>query len=217
MINLLLFISFICQTAAAALPGGMQSPIELLGCFNEHEKHIDVVRVIDSTLYRCKYGWRYGVGSNENETHMPGGIALELSGYNATQLRVFYDRLRLKKVATDPEKSGHTIKLLQVFTTTAHEQQATWFQVEFNYTSCVGETGATLKLVVAPLGSASWPPLIAQLAQDHDTCHASKLREAVNWLGFGGNEFSKASRVRVAMLALFIELLVASVYLVQTS
>jgi hypothetical protein len=203
-------------TAAAASLESVPSPIEFLGCFNEKEKVVETVRVTDSIVYQCKFGWRYGVGengttvTNSTQSHILGGIALELSGYNASSLHVSYDKLRLKKIATDPAKGGHTVKLLQVFTTTAREAQGTWFQVSFNYTGCAGDIGAPLKLVVAPLGSAPWAPLVQQLNQDRDICRGSKLREAASWFGLVGDGFSRdnaaaASGMRFAHTLLLLQ------------
>lgn len=160
--------------ASATAAGGGVPPIELFGCFTKAEKRVEVLRVRERE-YQCKFGWRQtALAGNVVQS---GAVTIEMTGFTAAELHLSYDKFRLKKVAIDQHKPGSMVRLLElggpIQMQAEQERLGTWFTLSFNYTHCIGDDGAPINLVVAPLSNKTWAPLVAELHQDRDMCHSN--------------------------------------------
>lgn len=180
-------MSLLLACILLAVRAGGMSPIELFGCFNKAEKPIDILRTHEKE-YRCKFGWRqHAVAGNIAQTPTSAGaVTVEMTGFTAAEMHLSYDKFRLKKVAIDQHRPGSVVRLLElggaIPTQSEQELLSTWFTLEFNYTHCIGDNGAPVKLVVAPLGNKTWTPIVTELRQDHDVCHRNS--SFGNWFAF---------------------------------
>lgn len=187
--NTLFLFALVFQTINSESVPAAVAPLEILSCFNEMDegKSLHGLRLSNATAYRCKFAWHGGTLS------ATAAIGVELSGFMSNELEFDYDKTKLKRLASN---NATTVTKFLI------ENRATegmWFTMRFRYNRCIGVDAEAVRVIVSPIGTRDWEPVVWSMDQSVRDC----FRPTTNapWWHFGAQATSGATPISVSIVS----------------